>query len=315
MLAVIELVFPLFALVFLGYGAGRLVRIEVDGLKWMNFFVVYVALPALFFQLLGKTPVEEFSNVAFIAISVFATFLVFALIFILAGLRNRGNVAESTIQELASAYGNIGYMGPPLAIAAFGPKAGVPVALIFCFENVMHFTFAPLMMALHGGEGRRASDLVREILTRIFTHPFILATIAGVIAAVMRFEAPQVMDRFLDLLAGAAAPCALFVMGVTAALRPLKRVPVELGYILPAKLILHPLLCYFLLIALVPDTDPIWIHSAVLLACLPVATNVFVIAQQYGVWQERASSAVVVSTGLAVFTVTGFLYLMREGWM
>lgn len=315
MLAVIELVFPLFSLVFLGYASGRIAGIGLDGLKWMNFFVVYIALPALFFQLLGKTPVAEFANGAFIAVSVFATFLVFALTFVIAGLRNGGHVAEATIQGLAGAYGNIGYMGPPLAIAAFGPQAGVPVALIFCFENVMHFTFAPLMMGLHGGEGRKATELAREVLGRIFTHPFILATIAGVLAAMTGFKAPEVLDRFLNLLSGAAAPCALFVMGVTAALRPLKRVPVELAYILPVKLILHPLLCYFLMITLIPGANPMWVHSAVLLACLPVATNVFVIAQQYGVWQERASSAVVLSTLAAVFTVTGFLYLMREGWM
>jgi malonate transporter len=98
-------------------------------------------------------------------------------------------------------------------------------------------------------------------------------------------------------------------------LRPLKRVPVALGYIIPIKLILHPFLVYGLLVWLVPELNPIWLYSAVLLATLPTATNVFVLAEQYGVWQERASSTIVISTLLAMLTVTTFLYLMRSGWL
>ncbi len=312
MFAVINLVIPLFGLIFIGYLAGRIMKIPLDGLRWMNFFIVYIALPALFFRLLSRTPIEQFANITFIAVSVFATLVVFVIVFVIGGLLNRGNVAESTIQGFAGGYGNIGYMGPPLAIAAFGPEAGVPVALIFCFENSMHFTLAPLLMGLHSDQGQTAAQLVKEILFKIFTHPFIVATIIGVLAAIIEWQPPSSIGNLLEFLSGAAAPCALFAMGVTAALKPLKRVPLELSYIVPVKLIVHPVLCYVLLRLLVPDVEPIWFYSAVLLAALPSATNVFVIAQQYGVWQERASSAVVISTLAATVTVTGFLYLALE---
>ena len=315
MLDVVELVLPLFGLIFLGYIAGRLARIPFEGLSWMNFFIVYIALPALFYQLLSNTPVEQFSQVGFIAASILATFLIFCFVFLLARYRNKGNIPEATIQGLAGAYGNIGYLGPPLAIAAFGPAAGVPIALIFCFENAMHFTLAPLLMAVDNKERQQAGKLARGILYNIFTHPFILATIAGVMAAVFAFKPPAAIAGILDLLARSAGPCALFTMGVTAALRPLKRVPFELTYIVPVKLLLHPTLAYLLLIWLVPDLDPIWLYSAVLLATLPTATNVFVIAQQYQVWQERASSAVVISTLFAMLSVTGFLYMVQSGWL
>jgi malonate transporter len=97
-------------------------------------------------------------------------------------------------------------------------------------------------------------------------------------------------------------------MGVTAALRPLKRVPMDLSYLVPIKLVVHPLLVY-LLVSRIPGVDTVWVHSAVLLAALSSATNVFVIAQQYQVWEERASSAVVISTVLSIVTVTSFIYL------
>ena len=315
MLAVINLVLPLFGLIILGYFAGKLVRISYEGLAWMNVFIVYIALPALFYKLLSKTPVQQFSNIGFIAVSIFATFVIFCLVFFLAKRRKGNTTPEATIQGLAAAYGNIGYLGPPLALAAFGPAAGVPIALIFCFENAMHFTLAPLLMALGDETRQRTGKLIRGILYNIFTHPFILATIAGVLAAVLSFEPPTPVQHLLNLLAGAAGPCALFTMGVTAALRPLKRVPIELGYIVPIKLLLHPALAYVLLNWLVPGLDPVWLYSAVLLATLPTATNVFVIAQQYGVWQERASSAVVISTLLAMVSVTTFLFMVQSGWL
>ena len=314
MLAVIQLVLPLFAIILLGFVAGKLARLPIEGLAWMNFYIIYAALPALFYQLLSTTPVGQFAQVGFILISMGSTFTIFSLVYLIAKWRKK-NQSEATIQGLAAAYGNVGYMGVPLGLAAFGPAAAVPVALIFCFENAMHFIVAPLFMALDNGNQQTKLALVRHILVKIFTHPFIVATIAGVLASVFSFQMPEFADKTLDLLSQTAGSCALFAMGISAALRPLKRIPTELGYIIPMKLILHPVLMYGLLVWLVPDLDPVWLYSAVLLATLPTATNVFVLAEQYGVWQERASSTIVISTLLAMVTVTAFLYLVRSGWL
>ena len=102
---------------------------------------------------------------------------------------SRGEIAESTIKGLAAAYGNIGYMGPGLALLAFGQEAAVPVALIFCFENIMHFAVAPMMMALAGGDKSIAAGSLRSsVVQKIVLHPFIIATALGVAAAY--FAAP-----------------------------------------------------------------------------------------------------------------------------
>ena len=312
MIQIIGMISPFFGLITLGFAAGRLVRHPVEGLAWLNVFIIYIALPALFFQLLSKTPVGELASIGFIATTTLATFMIFALGVTIALLRSRGDLPAATIQGLAGAYGNIGYMGPGLALAAFGPAATVPVALIFCFDNTLHFVMAPLMMALGGERQGSAGRMVLGILKRIFTHPFIIATIVGVAAAVVGFTPPGPVERFLQLLSGAAAPCALFAMGVTLALRPLKRVPPELAAIVPIKLVLHPLTVWLLLGA-VGNFDPLWVRSAVLLASLPSATNVFVVAQQYGVWIERASACVLVTTVLSVLSVMLFLFLMTSG--
>jgi hypothetical protein len=309
---VVLLAMPFFGLIFLGFGVGKLVTIPDDGMVGLNFFILYLALPALFFQLISQTPIEELANWSFVLATTLASLAAFTLAFTSGILLNRGNIAEATIQGLAGSYGNIGYMAPGLTLAVFGAAATVPTALVFCFDNTLFFTLAPLMMALAGGQPGGPARLALGIARRVLLHPFILATIAGVLAAAFRFVPPGPIDQMLTLLRGAAAPCALFAMGVTIAKRPVKRIPVELPIIVAIKLLVLPVIAY-LLLGWIGNFDPVWVYSAVLMASLPTATNVFVLAQQYQTWVQRASATVLVTTVVSVATVTGLLFLITSG--
>lgn len=312
MLDILALLLPFFGLILIGYVAARVTGQNADALGWMNTFIIYAALPALFFKLVAKTPLQDLTRADFILADLAATYSVFALVYF-AGRWLRGNsIGESTLQAFGAAYGNIGYMGPGLALLALGERAAVPVALIVCFENAMHFVVAPAMMALSGGEKRSIPRLAADIIRKVALHPFILSCAAGFLFVLFAIPVPRPAQQLIDTLAQAAAPCALFAMGVTLALRPLKRVPAEIYYIVPAKLLLHPLVVY-LVLAIVGGMDPVWVQSAVLLAALPTAANVFVIGQQYGVWQERASATILISTVLSVASITLVLYALRLG--
>lgn len=308
------LVLPFFGLILIGYLVAKWKKMPADALGWLNIFIIYVSLPSLFFRLISKTPIEQLTRFDFIITDIATTYTIFAVIFAVGLLGRRATVPEATVQGLAAAYGNIGYMGPGLALLAFGERAAVPVALIFCFENMLHFIVAPALISLGSKEKRPVRMVIRDICLRIALHPFIIATAIGFLAAAIHFQPPAPLQRLIDYLAQAAAPCALFAMGVTLALRPLKQIPAEIVYIVPAKLILLPTLMYLSLSA-AGNFDHVWIQTAVLLAALPTATNVFVIGQQYDVWQERASATVLITTLASVLTVSGLLYLMRSGML
>jgi malonate transporter and related proteins len=309
---IVGLVLPFFGMIFLGALVARITRQPIEALGWMNTFVIYVALPALFFQLIARTPVEELAEWSYIFGVVFSAYVVFLLMFAFSMVFSGRLIGESTIKGLAAAYGNIGYMGPGLALLAFGEAAAVPVALIFCFENIVHFTVAPMMMALSGEEKESRLRLAARVVRQIVLHPFIIATAAGVLAAWLQLQPPLPVERLLQYLAQAAAPCALFAMGVTLALRPLRRVPREIGLIVVLKLVIHPLICYVVLSA-IGDFPDIWVYTAVMMAALPTATNVFVIGQQYGVWVERASASILLTTVISIITVTALLYAITTG--
>lgn len=310
---VLSLTVPFFGLIFFGFLFGKILKKPAAGLEWLNTFILYLALPALFFQLVSQTPFEELSNLGFILAVLASTSAIFVIGFAFGLMRSRGSVRHATIKALIGAYANNGYLGPGLAISALGTAATVPVALIFAFENTMFFIITPVLMALAGGGNGGALVTARRIVTRIFTHPFILAVIAGGLAAAFAWEPPEMVDRFLTMLRGAAAPCALFAMGVTVALQPPpERDAVgDLSLFLTIKLIAHPLMA-FVLVSMV-TVEPLWLTTAILMAALPPATNVFVLATQYRTDAEGASNAVLVGTAVSAVTVTAVLYAIKQG--
>ena len=94
------LIVPFFGLILIGYGAGRLDFVKSDGVAALNFFVLYLAMPALFFQLVAATPLSEFQGASFLLATTFSTYCAFAIAFSVGALTNGGNVSEATIQGL-----------------------------------------------------------------------------------------------------------------------------------------------------------------------------------------------------------------------
>jgi malonate transporter len=311
MLDVLNLALPYFGLIFLGFACGRITRIPIQGLAWMDFFIIYMTLPALFYRILARTPFEQLSNVPFIVTATLGTFVVLMLSLGIAWLFRR-DLAQAAIGQLAGAYGNIGYMGPGLALATVGAQAAAPVALIFCFETLLFFSVVPFLMALARPEGKGFGALALDVVRKIALHPLMVASALGALSAALRFEPPASIDRLLQFLSNASAPCALFTLGVTVALRRLNGIPLDVSVLVLVKLVLHPMVALCLLTAFGPF-DPSWVKAAVLMAALPPALNVFVLARQYNSWLDPASASVLVGTLLSVATLTTVIWLVQHG--
>jgi len=170
----------------------------------------------------------------------------------------------------------------------------------------------PLLMVLTDGERRPLLPTVRLVAKQILLHPLIIASYCGALVAAFHVPTPVAIDNTLQFLQSAAAPVALFALGVTVALRPFDRVPWEVPGIVAVKLILHPLIVFGLLLLLGPF-PPHWGAAALLLASLPPALNVFVIARQYDTWIEPASTMVLIGTFVSVVTLTSVMWMIKNG--
>jgi malonate transporter and related proteins len=312
MVDILNLALPYFGLIFIGFACGKAKRLPEAGLAWMNFFLLYVSLPALLFGIMSKTPFEELNNPPFLVATTLGTATAFVLALFAGRLIGRLPFREATLAGLSGGYGNIGYMGPGLALAVLGVKAAAPTALIFCCDSIFLFSIVPLLIAVTDGKHRPLLHTLGLVVRQIVFNPLIMSACAGALAAALHIHLPVAIDNMLLFLQNAAAPVALFALGVTVALRPFGRVPWEVPGVIAVKLLIHPLMVIGLMLLFGPFAQP-WAATAVLMASLPPALNVFVIARQNETWIEPASVAVLIGTFASVVTLTSVMWLLQTG--
>jgi predicted permease len=253
---------------------------------------LHSALPALFFKLIAAAPFDELANWPFVIGMMLSTYIAFALAFGIGILVTKGEFPKRRSRAWSGLYANVGYMGPGLTIAALGQASIVPTALIFLFDTVLLFTLVPFLMALGGWKSLSFGHTAWYVESALSPIPSISPR-AWPYWPPIFMSSPGPIDAMLTFLK-VVAPCALFTMGATVALRPLKSVPVEMPALLAVKLFVHPLLVW-LILSWIGNFSREWAFTAVLMAALPPALNVFVIANQYRVYVERASTAILLA--------------------
>ncbi len=116
------------------------------------------------------------------------------------------------------------------------------------------------------------------------------------------------MDSLLVTLGAAATPGALFAIGASLASKSAERLAVA-GWLSFAKLVLHPAAVAVAALWLFP-VEPYAAAVMLAAAALPVAGNVFILAQHYGVAPLRVSASILISTAVSILTVS-----LVVGWV
>ena len=301
--AVINVALPFFALVFGGYGAARFKVMEAPMTRGLNGFVFYFSLPAMLFVALAKAPVSQSFDWRYLAGYYGATLVVYAVAAISGRVLFGSPVGVMGLQGMAATFGNVGYMGLPICFAVFGEAGMLPAILILVVDNLLlnGLTIAALEMG-KGGRGH-LGPTVRKVLLGMAKHPLLLAIYGGLAVAPLGVALPVPLEAFLKLLGGAAAPCALFALGATIAHQPIGKDLGDVALLAALKLYFHPLAVWIGLTQ-VFRIDETWAVVGVVQAAMPIAASVFVMATQYQVYAARVSTAVLVSTAIAVVSVS-----------
>jgi malonate transporter len=313
LLGLIDLLLPFFGLIGIGALCGKLSRRPEVGLAWMQFFLVYVSLPCLFFHLIADKPLEQLANWRFLGSTTLCTFLAFVLSYAIGYWHSR-DLPRAVVQGLGGCYANVGYMGPPLVLSALGGAASAPVALVFIGDVMLLFLLTPILMAVAGVEKRSLPNTLKAVVREVATHPFNVGIAAAIAASYFQVTLPKAIDTMIVWSSNAAAPCALFVLGVTVALRPAGRITGEVPILVLVKLVVHPLLVW-LVLSFVGGFAPAWAYAGVLMAALPPAMTLFVVSSQYKVGQEQASACVLLGTSASLVTLSVLLWLIKSGRM
>ncbi|MBA4271370.1 MAG: transporter, partial [Methylobacterium sp.] len=212
---------------------------------------------------------------------------------------------ELVVSGFAAAQSNTVFVGVPMILKAYGDAGAVPLGLLLAIHLPVTMTVATLL-----AEGRSASPAM--MIRRLFTHPIIIGIILGMLARPVIGQLPAPFWTLIDLIAGAAVPCALISLGIS-----MRRYGLESGLGLPValsalKLGLHPLIVY-LLATKVFDMPPHWSGVAVLFAACPCGINAYLFAERYRQGVADASSAITLSTLISLFTTAAWLTWLGVG--
>ncbi|MET0209860.1 MAG: AEC family transporter [Variovorax sp.] len=322
MLDVFLVTFPFFALIAAGYAAGRSGVMPLDAIPGLNIFVLYFALPCMLYSFGARTPIGQLLDGSVALVWGLGALLVVGMV--VKFTRNeRVGWNDAAFGALVAAFPNTGFMGVPMLSAILGPQAAGPVVVTMIFDMVVTSSLCIALSRLDGADQHGAAKAVRQALRGVFVNPLPWAILLGALASGMKFRLPGPIDRTVAMLADAASPAALFTIGavlaraaLAAKARQQSRRTAALQDVLPVvlvKLVVHPLLMFGLgrcAIAAGLPLAPAALVAVVLMAALPSASNVAMLAERFGADNGRIARIILWTTVAAFFT-----FPLAVGWL
>jgi len=318
-LNILLVTFPFFALVLAGYLAARRRLLPLDAIPGLNGFVLFFALPCMLYRFGSTTPIAQLLDVAVAGVYLLCALVMvgFAIVWTM-NRRIRWN--DASLGALVAAFPNSGFMGVPLLVALLGPAAAGPAILTMLVDMVITSSLCVALSRLDEGEGHGRAAMIdagKKALRGVATNPMPWAILLGAVASYVQFRLPAPVEKTAWLLADAASPVALFTIGAV-----LARSQIQASHPMPAsdylpvalmKLLLHPLLILLAGTAAQQmglPLDPFALTVMVLVAALPSASNVSLLAERLGADNGRIARIILVTTAAAFVTFSGAVSLL-----
>jgi hypothetical protein len=291
---------PFFALIALGFQACRTGFFTAEAAAYLTKFVFYFALSAMLFRFSANLSVAEVFDWWFVAAYLWGCFVVYLIATAVALIRRIG-IEQAAVEAQCAVIGNTGFLGVPMLVVLMGPDAAGPVLMVLALDLIV---FSSLIVILITGsrDGRMSLGVLKTVGLGLVKNPMIVSITLGLAWSGTGWAVPGPVNEFLAILGAAATPGALFAIGASLAGKSAERVSVA-GWLTFCKLVLHPAAVAFAALLLFPV--PIF-DAAVMIAAasLPVAGNVYILAQHYGVAPQRVSASILISTALSIVTVS-----------
>ena len=304
MFYVFNVVFPVFALILIGYVCGRTGKLGESAAIELNRFVVWLALPAQLFNFASSSSWQTLWQPGFIAAFFLSCLAVFILVLVTGWIRNR-DLAAASFSGLSASYSNTGYMGIPLCVLALG-QDGLAPAIISTFIVFVMFAIATVLIEIGIQSHKKSHEIALSVLRSLCTNPLLIAPVAGLVWSSTDLVLYDPLAQVISFLAAAATPCALVSIGLFL-MQKESAAPQEVWSISFAKLIIQPLIAWLIAGPLL-DLPALWVSSVVILAALPTGTGPFMLAQYYNADGRIISRVVLLSTLGSLLTLSLFLW-------
>jgi len=321
MLDVLQVTFPFFALVLCGFLAARWRLLPIEAIPGLNGFVLFFALPCMLFRFGSTTPIAQLLDAR-----VFLTYLLCAVLVVALGLtislNERIRWKDASLGALVGAFPNTGFMGVPLLVALLGQAAAGPTIVTIVVDMVITTSLCLALSQMDAADEHGAAVVVRKALLGMLKNPLPWAISLGGVFSWQQLELAAPVARTVALLGDAASPVALFTIGAVLARSQLlaherPHGPLPSRDYLPVaaiKLLVHPLLVLAvgtLAVRWGVGIEPLALTVMVLVAALPSASNVSLLAERLGADNGRIARIILVTTALAFLTFSGAVTLLK----
>lgn len=302
MQTVLDIVLPVFGLILAGYGIARTPLLDESGIKGLNNFVFYVAIPVLLFRSMSQLSIPDTIDPLMPVAYFSAAAIVFAGGLLVARAIFKLPLDEAAMMAMGCTYSNLILLGVPLAFLAFGDEGLLAILLIISFHPLILITLTTIIIELARGHGERGGKVLLTSLGALLRNPVIIGMAAGLLWGVTGLGLPKPIANMADLLKAAASPTALFAVGASLTGFTIRGDAAQSATMILVKLFVLPALVW-VMCTQVFGVGPLWTAVATLSAAMPVGVNAFLLASAYNTYVARSATAVLISTALSVLTV------------
>ncbi|WP_416558926.1 AEC family transporter [Limnohabitans sp. yimb22184] len=302
---------PIYLAIALGYLCTRQGLFAKGDMQVFGKFTINLALPALLFNALSQRSVSEILNPAYLL-----AYALGAMVMIGSGLfwarKIKGHSwSYSSMMAMGMSCPNSGFVGYPILLLSFGPVAGVALALNMVVENLL---MIPLLLAVadsDGGQHTRWNSVLWQTLKNLIQNPMIWGIAGGFLFSLSGWAMPAALGRTVNLFAQASAALSLFVIGGSLVALKVEGLQGTVTQIVVGKLLISPLVMWGVVAWVVPIADPALRSAVLLTGALPMLGIYTILSQRHGHGAVSAA-ALLVTTVLSFFTLSGLLWVLQS---
>jgi malonate transporter and related proteins len=218
------------------------------------------------------------------------------------------DLASSTVYGMTAAMTNTGFVALPILHSIYGQPAVLPAAVATVFVAAVMFPVTVVLLERARGDVRKSSGRTVLLMKQIVLNPMVLSTLIGLAWAIAGLPIPAPVAAYLNILAVALTPCALFAIGLGLSVEGIRSNFTPSIVLAAVKLAIMPLMVYGLCVAL--HLNPLYTIAAVVCAAVPTAKTMYILAHEYKVEEPLVGATVSITTMLSVASLLGWLYIV-----
>jgi malonate transporter len=303
-----ELILPVFAVIVTGWVVGYTGYLSRQLSDALIHFAYNIAMPALLIVTIAQEPGHSLINWRFLVAFGGGSLLCFALVFGAMSLRGSRSLASRTMDGMAASMTNTGFVALPVLQSIYGPRAVLPAAIATVFVAVVMFPLAVVLLEVNQRDDHGARTPAMVTVRHVVLNPLVISTLIGMLLSVLGLRMPGPVSAYLNIMADALTPCALFAIGLGLSVDGLRANIGQASLLSVVKLVIMPLVVYGLCLSL--GLDPLYTIAAVICAAVPTAKTVYILAGEYHCEEMMVASTVSLTTLISVISLVVWLYAL-----